>query len=352
MQLVARALAVLALVLTPLVARAHSEQHLANGQTVRWHRSAVSFVVDPTMFDRDTLRDPVRVVAQAADVWRGNGHVPRFDVSVGAVGEPGYDPARSDNVSGIALYRRNFPQRFDRAVLALTLLTRNSATGEIVDADVIVDAERNRFAELTGPAMLGLPTAPNDYQNVITHEFGHVLGLVEDPENPDSTMYPSSQPGEVTKRELADVDRQSAARAYDAPPTLVEDFVGGCGGAHVTPRLGGHGALALTALALMGLAVTRRRRVQVLAIAAGAVLFSLGAPGPVASSPMRGVVVSAQALTAGGVIVTRAQVQTAHGMVSVQRLGGRVGALEQRVLDAPSGTELRAGAEVDVGDLR
>ena len=352
MQLVARALAILALVLAPAAAGAHSEQRLAGGHAVRWHRSAVTFMVDPTMFDRDTLRDPVRVVSQAADVWRGNGHVPRFDVRVGAVGEPGYDPARSDNVSGIALYRRNFPQRFDRAVLALTLLTRNSATGEIVDADVIVDAERNRFAELSGAAMLGLPAAPNDYQNVITHEFGHVLGLVEDPDHPDATMYPSSQPGEVTKRALAAVDRESAARAYDAPATLVEDFVGGCGGARVTPRLGGQGALALTALALMGLSLTRRRRVQALALALGAVLLSLGAPGPVGPTSNRGVVVSAQALTAGGVIVTRAQVQTARGVVSVERLGGRLGGLEQRVLDAPSGTELRAGAEVELGDLR
>jgi hypothetical protein len=352
MRSVPHILATLGVVCASGAAHAHSEQHLSSGQTVRWHRSAVTFVVDPTMFDRGTLRDPMRLVAQSASAWQGNGHVPRFEVRAGDLGEPGYDPERADNTSGIALYKHNFPQRFDRAVLALTLLTRNSVTGEIVDADVIVDAERNRFAELAGPGLVGLPGAPNDYQNVITHEFGHVLGLVEDPDHPDSTMYPSSQPGEVTKRELAAVDRESAARAYAAPPTFVEEFVGGCGGARVTPRLGGYGALGLTAIALFAIAATRRRRAPVTVFVGAALLLAAGAPAPVAQRPVWGVVERAQALTVRGVIVTRARVRTAEGVRSIERVGGRVGALEQRVLDAPSGTELRVGAVVDVGDLR
>lgn len=353
MRLVPHILWTLVVALAPGVARAHSEQLLSTGQTVRWHRSAVTFVVDPTMFDRGTLRDPLRIVSQSAGAWRGNGHVPRFEVRPGRLGEPGYDANRSDNTSGIALYKHNFPQRFDRAVLALTLLTRNSVTGEIVDADVIVDAERNRFAEITGPGLVGLPGAPNDYQNVITHEFGHVLGLVEDPDHPDSTMYPSSQPGEVTKRELAPVDRESAARAYAAPPNFVEDLVGACGGARVTPRLGGYSALGLTAIALLALAATRRRKVHVTVfISAAAVLLAAGAPEPAGRSSVTGVVERAQALTVRGVIVTRAEVRTAQGVVTVERVGGRVGALEQRVLDAPSGAELRPGAVVEVDPSR
>ena len=336
----------------PRLAAAHSEQHLTGGQTVRWHRRSVSFVVDPSMFDRATIRDPLRTVVSSASAWQGNGHVPRFEVRTGSLGEPGYDPNRSDNTSGIALYKHNFPQRFDRAVLALTLLTRNSVTGEIVDADVIVDAERNRFAEITGPGLVGVPGAPNDYQNVITHEFGHVLGLVEDPDHPDSTMYPSSQPGEVTKRELAPVDRESAARAYSAAPSLVEEIVNGVGGARVAPRVGGGSALALVAVALLTLAATRRRRAHVTVFVGASVLLALGAPSPTASNPVFGVVERAHALTVRGVIVTRARVRTPEGHVIVERLGGRLGSLEQRVLDAPSGTELREGAVIDVSDSR
>lgn len=352
MRPVSRIILALCLACLPRFAAAHSEQRLTGGQTVRWHRSSVSFVVDPSMFDRATIRDPMRTVVRSATAWEGNGHVPRFEVRTGSLGEPGYDPNRSDNTSGIALYKRNFPQRFDRAVLALTLLTRNSVTGEIVDADVIVDAERNRFAEITGPSLVGVPGAPNDYQNVITHEFGHVLGLVEDPDHPDSTMYPSSQPGELTKRELAAVDRESAARAYAAAPSLVEELVNGVGGSRAAPRVGGSSVLAVAAVALLALTASRRRRARVTVFVGAAVLLALGAPAPSSSPSVMGVVERAQALTVRGVIVTRAEVRTAEGRVTVERIGGTIGALEQRVLDAPSGTELRAGAVIDVSGLR
>ncbi len=338
----------LSLLLCAPLAAAQSEQRLATGDTVRWHRSRVPFVVDASMYEGASIREPARLVDESAAAWFGNGHVPRFEVTDGALGEPGYDPRRDDNVSGIALYRSHFPQRFDRAVLALTLLTRNSATGEIVDADIIIDAERNRFAELSGPELLGVFGAPNDYRNVITHEFGHVLGLVEDPDHPESTMYPSSPPGEVTKRALSPVDRASAARAYAAAPTLVEDFVGGCGGAaRVAPRAGTHGALALSLVGLSAVVLlARRRRAQVVFFGLSAVGLALAAPAP---SPVdTGLVLSSRCLRVGGVLVTRARVQTDHGVLSVERVGGRLDGFEQRVLDAPSGTALTPGARVEL----
>lgn len=353
MRLASIALMVLAFGLVTSSASAHSEQRLPGGDPVRWHRRAVAFVVDPTLFDPD-LADPVDMVTSAASAWEGIGHVPRFEVRRGALGAVGYDPARVDgNVSGIALYRRDFPQRLDRAVLALTLLTRNSATGEIVDADVILDAERNRFRQLTNEGMLGLPGAPNDYQNVITHEFGHVLGLIEDPDHADSTMFPSSQPGEVSKRRLSHVDVESAARAYPTPPSTLDDFVGGCGGgARVSPRATGRGALAAFAVALLCVGALRARRPRLTVFVAGAILLALGAPEATPRTTLHGLVLRAETHPRGGVLVTRALVATARGTVRVERLGGRLGAYEQRVLDAPSGTELRPGASVDVTDAQ
>ena len=330
-------------------ALAHSDQRLPGGDPVRWHRATVDFVVDPTMFDADTLPDPLSMVRAASGVWGGIGHVPRFEVRAAPLGPVGYDASAHVNTSGIALFRRNFPQRLDRAVLALTLLTRNSATGEIVDADVIVDAERNRFARLSPEGMLGVPGAPNDYQNVITHEFGHVLGLVEDPGDPAATMYPSSQPGEVGKRALAPVDRESAARAYADSPSLVANVAnaaGGCGGATVAPALGGTSALAWVALAWLGLASTRRRARRALATGVGVALLALGAPTPRPRTTAYGLVLRARTVPRGPVLTTRADVQTPHGVVRVERLGGRAGALVQDVLDAPSGSALRPGAVV------
>lgn len=331
-------------------AAGHSDQRLPGGEPVRWHRPSIDFVIDPTMFDAETLPDPVSLVRAASGAWRGIGHVPRFEVRVAPLGPVGYDANARANISGIALFRRNFPQRLDRAVLALTLLTRNSVTGEIVDADIIVDAERNRFAQLTAEGMLGVPGAPNDYQNVITHEFGHVLGLVEDPGDPRATMFPSSQPGEVGKRALAPVDRESAARAYHESPSLVAEVTGGCGGARIAPALGGTGALAWVALAWLAFAARRTRRHRVAMVVTALALLALGAPAPHPRTTRWGLVLRSRTVQRGPVLTTRADVRTADGVVRVERLGGRAGRLVQDVLDAPSGSALREGAVVSLGE--
>jgi hypothetical protein len=332
------------------VAWAHSDQWLPGGEPVRWHRSTVDFVVDPTMFDPETLPDPLAVVRASAAVWAGIAHAPRFEVRAAPLGPVGYDADARVNTSGIALFRRNFPQRFDRTVLALTLLTRNSVTGEIVDADVILDAERNRFACLSAEGMLGIPGAPNDYQNVITHEFGHVLGLVEDPDHPRATMYPSSQPGEVGKRVLASVDRESVARAYAEAPSLVAHVAGGCGGAHVAPVLGGTGALAWVAIVWLAFASMRCRTRYWVVVGLGLLLLVLGVPTPRPRSSVWGLVLRSRTVPRGSVFTTRAEVQTPDGVRWVERLGGRVGGLVQDVLDAPSGTALRPGAVLWLSD--
>jgi hypothetical protein len=335
------------LVLAPCLAFAHSEQRLPTGDTVRWHRRSVRFVVDPSMFDH-TTPDPLATVMRAADAWRGNGYVPRFEIVRGVVGSPGYDPERQDNTSGIAIYRKDFPHRLDRAVLALTLLTRNSTTGEVVDADVIIDAERNRFAEIVGPGMLGITGAPNDYLNVITHEFGHVIGLIEDPNHPESTMFPSSQPGEVSKRELARVDRESAARAYASPPSSIvsayREFFA-TNSERFVSRL-----LALLSLTFLGYAaVSKRSRVGW--VLAGLSLLGLAIPSAQPRTVAHGLVLRASTRQIGTTLVTRADVQTIDGTVTVERLGGRRGVYEQQCLDAPSGTALRPGATVSLPEL-
>ncbi len=42
----------------------------------------------------------------------------------------------------------------------------------------------------------------NDIGNAFTHELGHVLGLGEEPDVTDATMFPGAAPGETKKRTL------------------------------------------------------------------------------------------------------------------------------------------------------
>jgi hypothetical protein len=336
--------------LTVAAAHANSDQYLRTGEPIRWHRRAVTFMVDPSMRD-SSLTDPIAVIGRAASVWAGIANAPRYDLREGSIGAIGYDSSRPDaNISGIAMYHQNFPRRVDRQVLALTLLTRNSATGEIVDADIILDAESNRFAVLSDLGLPGVATAPNDYQNVITHEVGHSLGLTEDPDHRDATMYPSSQPGEVSKRRLSPTDVDSVRRAYAAVMTDGEPLpAGGCGGASVVPRTGlgsGRMALAFVGVALLALLAGRSRKSKTMLYVGAAALVVLGAPEPGPYVTRYARVLSANTYFLHGVMVTRATVSDHAGVRTIERVGGRVGTLAQTAYDVPSGDDLVPGRAV------
>ncbi len=112
---------------------------------------------------------------------------------------------------------------FPPSVLAVTpTLSFNRTTnygdrvvppGEIVDADVVVN----------GAASLGTPTFAGsfDLQGVMTHEFGHMLGLVHSGVK-DATMYFVQLPAQDA-RSLESDDRSALAAAYPAP-ALFTDF--------------------------------------------------------------------------------------------------------------------------------
>ncbi len=105
------------------------------------------------------------------------------------------------------------------SVIATTSVLYVAGTGEILEADMEVNAIDS--GGVSGFLMTCSDTAPaTDIQNVVTHEAGHFLGLAhpcEDrsaqpaavdftlagcPGNTNPTMFPSSPPGEISKRSL------------------------------------------------------------------------------------------------------------------------------------------------------
>lgn len=341
----------LALTLAPSAGDARSDQHTQSGEPVRWHRAALPFVLDPSVTDAATLPRPLEVIERAAGVWRGIANAPRVNLVAGSLGPPGYDPVRRENnVSGITVYRNGFPVRMERPVLAVTLVTRDSATGEIYDADILVDAWRNRFAVLSATGITGDANAPNDWQNVLTHEFGHALGLTEDFEHNDATMYPSSLPGEVRKRDLDGEDRASITGAYAAAiDGQGPVYPAGCGGARVSPRSPSGGpAWALLAVACLGLAAWRVRRRGAVGFAAmGGFFLVLAVPSPQPKPVRPAEVVRVDTRREGGMILTRAVLREGGQERVVELPGGRHEGLVQTAYDTPSGDGLNPGATVD-----
>lgn len=350
--------AMLSATLSLLAARAdaRSDQYTPSGDSVRWHRRSVPFVIDPSAYDAQSMPEPAAVMARAWSAWSPVRDTPAFEVQAGRLGPIGYDPVRRENnVSGVTVFRAAFPNPLTHPVLAVTILSRDESTGEILDADILVDAQHNRFAGLDARGMMGVAGAPNDWQNVLTHEAGHALGLSEDPMAPTATMFPTSPPGEVAKRDLDSEDLASAGRAYS---TTIEFNDGtypspGCGARVVPwrahqPRNGL--GFALAGLAFLGLAAWRARGRR-MSILAGGFLLVAGAPGAVMQQPHTARVTRVDTRMEGGLVITRAEVVVDGARRVVERPGGRHHGIVQQVFDTPGAEVLEEGMTVDASSL-
>jgi hypothetical protein len=150
------------------------------------------------------------------------------------------------------------PYCYSASVLAVTSIFKNGKTGEILDADIEFNAVDYSWGDLVAqPDRAGATTA--DFQNALTHELGHVLGLDHNcytqadnqtrmndntgaPEvdcygNPtlpqavaDATMFPSVQLGDTLRRDLSPDDQLGVCDIYphlhDVCPAHPSD--GGC----------------------------------------------------------------------------------------------------------------------------
>jgi len=85
-------------------------------------------------------------------------------------------------------------------IIALTTVTFNPETGEIVDADIEVNSEGFTFSTTDD-----VPVGMTDLRSVLTHEAGHFFGFAHSPDA-FATMYASYAPQESIKRDLDDDD--------------------------------------------------------------------------------------------------------------------------------------------------
>lgn len=174
--------------------------------------------------------------------------------------------------------------------LAVTSVLKNKVTGEIVDADMELNAVSFTWADLVAhPELADGMTA--DFQNTLTHELGHVIGLAHpcysasdgggrlndntgvpeldctDPYLPasvlETTMFPSVQLDDVERRTLSSDDARAACEVYPgtASACAASSSASGCA---MTPTPADPGLVAIVAtlavLVLAGLAGRRRCR--------------------------------------------------------------------------------------------
>lgn len=149
-------------------------------------------------------------------------------------------------------------------IVALTTSSYIQATGELVDADVEMNAATAFPTVVDSPpcpaGSLSTSCVANDVQNAMTHEFGHVLGLAHAPD-PSSTMYANEPIGETSKRVLDAGSKQFVCDVYPQGHASIDcaSSSGGSSSSGCSSTATGGGLVPGLALLLAALATRRPR---------------------------------------------------------------------------------------------
>jgi hypothetical protein len=243
-------------------AGAFEVKHTRAGELVSWRRSSVALTLDPSLRHVDGGEDAAFAAAAA---WSESGRAPALSTSARATPlEPGYD-----QVSAIFFAKDGFAPAGD--ALAVTLLAFDDRTGEVLDADVVLNGAY-RFAPMpAGTACDDViewgAAEPYDIRRVLAHELGHALGLGDEPAHREALMYPY------------------LARAVAVPASPAADDLAGLTVLYATRANGAeHAGCAVVAAPAAPTSATAR---LVIALAVAALATSLSRRGTHASASRR-----------------------------------------------------------------
>ncbi len=317
-----------ALVLLATSASAFEVKRDSTGEPASW-KSAVHFVLDADLDAKlaapgatDAVRAALQHLNQAAPTLS-------IDAKAGAPHGVGYDFDHPEQSTSDILAPAKWEWNVD--AVATTVVTISKSTHQIIEADIAFNVQHTQFAVVAGAA----EGSQYDVQNAMTHELGHAFGLAHN-SLPESVMYPSSHPGEISKRAFAADDREGLKFLYGAKePGLPVEPTQGCSATTAAPA----------ALAMMMVVVLLRRRRAVAAVAG--ILAVLFVVEPVSATirsdaPWEVTKVTTLAPMPGQRILESEVTFTRGDEVTVVKMrGGRWGDLEQIVdgVSVPVGGE-------------
>jgi hypothetical protein len=244
----AYAVGVLALLaVSPAAARAYTLKTTAAGYNVRWWKQPIRMKVSS---DLERSMEPGRArqaALIAAEAWRGLPGVPDLLIDEGSA--PGFDAERRTN--GIYLARQ---WSYDPRRLAVTV-SSYTPDGRLMGADILING-KEKF-DLLSEDDSGRRDSVFDLASVLTHEMGHVLGLDENPDDPEATMFPYTRANETHQRTLSEDDEEGVIELYSAalPEAALSCSLASTAGGRVNSS-----AIPVFILVVLALVVRRRGR--------------------------------------------------------------------------------------------
>ena len=329
----------------PWTAHAYDLEHDSDGSQVRW-AGTLTLYVDAhsrTVSQADVLA----AMNRAAQHWAT---IAAVDVSVESESEhgtPGYDPSKGEDNRSEVIFEDD-EWDYDPDVAATTLVTMDTVTHQILDADILVNEWQNRFGILPDDSKSGQGLLL-DLEGCLTHELGHALGLAHTPDHPEATMFGATLPGEISKRELAKDDEAGVQFIYGTPGNAKHEPTAGC-----SSGVGPEGLAILFAAVILLWRGPRRRdtrmlmRASVFAGLAVMVAASAWAEGsgtaqhlaPKVEKRVQGQVTRTLASWQGGRIYTDVEVNvetcvegTCNAVESYRVPGGTIGRIRQVLAD-------------------
>ena len=320
-----------ALSLTSSFASAYEIKHASSGALVRWNDKTVDLVVDSSV---DEVPGASDALTSAIKAWSGKNGAPALKVEEpeGSL-SPGFDG------KNVVFYNAAGFEPASGEALAVTVLTFDSDTGEVLDADIV----------LNGKYPLGVvddstTSAQNkgarddivyDVKRVMAHEVGHALGLGDELGKSTSLMYPYVPSDTTLMAKPASDDLDGLQTIYaDVPATTTSSVAKGC-----SARGAGSASFGLFGIGLLtGAAVLARSRkkrgVAGVFLAAGLVSGSADASSSVTrmTAPRSDTVVTARHVSTtalNGIFKTDVEVCAEAVCFHVSVWGGQIGHIQQ-----------------------